>query len=107
MPTPVTLLVAYPKELIRAGLRSMLAGSSVKIIGEASDASSTLSLAKKHKPAVVLLDAAISGGDAFDLVATLGKTMQPRWMRRYLMIPNRFDLALAASLNLRLRAQGF
>ncbi|NQW47424.1 MAG: DNA-binding response regulator, partial [Planctomycetes bacterium] len=44
------MLVAYPKELIRAGLRVMLAGSSVKIIGEASDASSTLSLAKKHKP---------------------------------------------------------
>ena len=75
MPTPITMLVAYPKELIRAGLRVRRAGSSVKIIGEASDASSTLSLAKKHKPAVVLLDAAIPGGDAFDLVATLSKTM--------------------------------
>ncbi len=53
----------------------MLTGSSVKIIGEAADASSTLSLAKKHKPAVVLLDAAIPGDDAFELVATLGKTM--------------------------------
>ena len=107
MPTPITLLVAYPKELIRAGLRAMLTGSGIKIVGEAADASGTRTLAKKHKPAVVLLDAAISGGDAFDLVATLGKTMQPRWMRRYLMIPNRFDLALAASLNLRLRAQRF
>jgi DNA-binding NarL/FixJ family response regulator len=75
MPTPISLLVAYPKELIRAGLRSMLAGSGIKIVGEAADASSTLSLAKKHKPAVVLLDAAIPGGDAFDLVATLSKTM--------------------------------
>ena len=37
--------------------------------------SSTLSLAKKHKPAVVLLDAAIPGGDAFGLVAELSKTM--------------------------------
>jgi DNA-binding NarL/FixJ family response regulator len=74
MPTPISLLIAYPKELIRAGLRSMLAGSGIKIVGEAADAPSTLSLAKKLKPAVVLLDAAIPGGDAFDLVATLSKT---------------------------------
>ena len=53
----------------------MLTGSGIKIVGEAADAPSTLSLAKKHKPAVVLLDAAIPGGDAFDLVVTLSKTM--------------------------------
>ena len=75
MPTPVTLLVAYPKELIRAGLRAMLTGSGIKIVGEAVDAPSTLSLAKKHKPAVVILDAAIPGSDAFGLVAELSKTM--------------------------------
>ena len=74
MPT-ITLLVAYPKELIRAGLRSMLDGTRIKIVGEAVDSPSTLSLAKKHKPAVVLLDAAIPGGDAFGLVAALSKTM--------------------------------
>jgi DNA-binding NarL/FixJ family response regulator len=75
MPNPITLLIAYPKELIRAGLRSMLAGPRIEIVGEAADAPKTLTLAKKHKPAVVLLDAAIPGGDAFGLVATLSKTM--------------------------------
>jgi DNA-binding NarL/FixJ family response regulator len=71
MPAPISLLVAHSKDLIRAGLRSMLAGSPVKILGEASDASSTLTLAKKHKPAVLLLDAAIPGGDAFELAGRL------------------------------------
>jgi DNA-binding NarL/FixJ family response regulator len=47
----------------------MLSGSSVKIVGEATDAPSTLALAKKHTPRVVLLDAAIPGGDAFVLDA--------------------------------------
>jgi hypothetical protein len=47
MPASINLLVAYPKELIRAGLRAMLAGSLVKLVGEASDAPSTLTLAKK------------------------------------------------------------
>ena len=75
MPSSISLLVAHPKELIRAGLRSMLAGSPVKIVGEASDAPSTLTLTKKHKPPVLLLDAAIPGGDAFELVAKLGKAL--------------------------------
>lgn len=76
MPTSISLLVAHPKELIRAGLRAMLAGSGIKIVGEASDAQNTLTLAKKHKPAVVLLDAAIPGGDAFEMVGKLSKTLQ-------------------------------
>jgi DNA-binding NarL/FixJ family response regulator len=73
MPTSISLLIAHSKELIRAGLRAMLAGSLVKIVGEASDAPSTLTLAKRHKPDVVLLDAAIPGGDAFELVTKLAK----------------------------------
>ena len=75
MPSSISLLVAYPKALIRAGLRAMLAGSSVKIVGEAVDAPSTLTLAKKHKPQVVLLDAAIPGGDAFELPRSLSKPL--------------------------------
>lgn len=75
MPTPTPLLVAHPQELIRVGLRAILAGTSVKIVGEASDAASTLTLAKKHKPAVVLLDAAIPGGDSFALVGELTKLL--------------------------------
>ena len=75
MPTSVSLLVAHPKELIRAGLRAMLGGSSVKIVGEAADAKNTLTLAKKHTPAVVLLDAAIPGGDSFELVGKLSKPL--------------------------------
>jgi DNA-binding NarL/FixJ family response regulator len=75
MPIPISLIVAYPKELIRAGLRAMLEKTGIKIVGESTDASSTLTLAKKHKPTVVLLDAAIPGGDAFELVGKLSKAL--------------------------------
>jgi DNA-binding NarL/FixJ family response regulator len=75
MPAQISLLIAYAKELIRAGLRSMLEKTSVKIVGEATDAPSALTLAKKHKPAVVLLDAAIPGGDSFELITTLTKNL--------------------------------
>jgi DNA-binding NarL/FixJ family response regulator len=75
MPTSIPLLVGYPKELIRAGLRAMLEKTGIKIVGEASDAPGTLALAKKHKPAVVILDAGIPGGDAFELVGKIQKSI--------------------------------
>ena len=75
MPTSTTLLIAYSKDLIRAGLRAMLEKTSITIVGEASDAAQTLTLTKKHKPAVVLLDAAIPGGDSFELVKNLTKAL--------------------------------
>jgi DNA-binding NarL/FixJ family response regulator len=76
MPPSIPMLIAHPKELIRAGLRAMLAKSGIKIVGEATNAPSTLTLSKKHKPDVVILDAAIPGGDAFELVRKL-TTTQP------------------------------
>jgi DNA-binding NarL/FixJ family response regulator len=75
MPAPIPLLVAYPKELVRAGLRAMLEKTGIKIVGEASDAPGALALTKKHKPAVILLDAAIPGGDAFELAGKIQKSM--------------------------------
>jgi DNA-binding NarL/FixJ family response regulator len=75
MPASISLLVALPQELIRAGLRAMLSNSGIKTVGEATDAPSTLTLAQKHKPDVVLLDAAIPGGGAFKLVTKLAKSL--------------------------------
>jgi len=53
----------------------MLAKTSINVVAEAEDATDTLTLTKKHKPDVVLLDAAIPGGDAFELVTKLAKSL--------------------------------
>jgi DNA-binding NarL/FixJ family response regulator len=73
MSASTSVLIADSQELVRLGVRAMLTGTGIKIIGEATDAKSTLTLAKKHKPAVVLLDVAIPGGDAFELVGKILK----------------------------------
>jgi len=75
MPATTSVLIADSQELIRLGVRAMLAGTGIKIIGEATDAKSTLTLAKKHKPAVILLDVAIPGGDAFEVAGKVLKTL--------------------------------
>jgi DNA-binding NarL/FixJ family response regulator len=74
VPSSITLVIAHPKELIRSGLRAMLAQSSVKIAGEATNAANTLSLVKKHRPTVLLMDAAIPGvTDPFALLGKIAK----------------------------------
>jgi DNA-binding NarL/FixJ family response regulator len=71
MPAPISLLVADPQEIIRSGLRAMLAGTPIRIVGEAENAASALTLARKYKPAAVLLDVALPGGDAFELATRI------------------------------------
>jgi CheY-like chemotaxis protein len=55
---------------VHLGLASLLAGSEVKILGEASNGDEALKLAKKLKPDVVLLDIRMPGKDG---LATLEK----------------------------------
>jgi DNA-binding NarL/FixJ family response regulator len=71
MPVPISLLIADAQEIIRYGLRAMLAGTHIRIVGEAENAASTLMLAKKHKPAAVLMDVALPGGDVFELATRI------------------------------------
>lgn len=73
MPQPIPILIADAQEVVRHGLRAMLAGSRAKVVAEAADAPTTIVLAKKHRPAVVVLDVAIPGGDAFNLAGTLAR----------------------------------
>jgi DNA-binding NarL/FixJ family response regulator len=52
----VTVLVADDHELVRTGLVSLLAGSEIQIVAQASSGSEAVQMAIKHEPDVVLLD---------------------------------------------------
>lgn len=60
MPSSIPLLIAHPKELIRAGLRAMFAKSAVKIVGEATEVASAIPLVKKLRPALSIIDTTYS-----------------------------------------------
>jgi len=98
MSAPISLRIADPQEIIRLGLRAMVAGSGIKIIDEATDTKSTLALAKKHKPAVVLLDVAIPGGDPFELVAILAKSLTGTKCILFTAIDNPTSMARARAV---------
>lgn len=52
----ISLVVADDHEVVRQGLKSLLEGSGIDIVGEAADGNEAVKVTKKHKPDVVLLD---------------------------------------------------
>ncbi|NOT03136.1 MAG: response regulator transcription factor [Anaerolineales bacterium] len=56
MESEITLLIADDHPMVRAGLKSMLSDSRIKIVGEASSGREALDLVTKLKPMVILMD---------------------------------------------------
>lgn len=67
----IELLIADDHEVVRAGLRSLLQGSDIRIIAEATGGDAALKLAKKHKPDLILLDVRMPEGNGLDCLARL------------------------------------
>ncbi len=62
----VKVLIADDHEVVRTGLVSLLNGSEVKIVAEASGGAEAVKLAAKHNPDVVLLDIRMPDVDGFE-----------------------------------------
>jgi DNA-binding NarL/FixJ family response regulator len=71
----IKLLIADDHEAVRAGLKAILQGTDIKIVGEATSGDAAVRLALKLKPNVVMLDVRMSDGDG--LVA-LGRIKMER-----------------------------
>jgi DNA-binding NarL/FixJ family response regulator len=59
----IKVVIADDHEVVRRGLVSLLAGSEVKIVGEAAGGEELVRMAKKLKPDVVLIDIRMPGKD--------------------------------------------
>jgi DNA-binding NarL/FixJ family response regulator len=62
----VKVLVADDHEVVRSGLASMLAGSDIEVVGEASNGAEAIKMAIKHKPDIVLLDIRMPDTDGLE-----------------------------------------
>ena len=61
-PSSVRIIVADDHEVVRNGLVSLLNGTDIEIVAEASTSEEVVSLACTHKPDVVLLDIRMAPG---------------------------------------------
>jgi len=67
----VSLLIVDDHEVVRAGLKSLLQGSDIRIVAEAENGNSLLKLVTKHKPDVVLLDVRMPDSDGLSCLARI------------------------------------
>ena len=67
METP-TVLVTDDHEVVRKGLISLFAGSSLAVCGEAATADEAVHKARKLRPDVVLLDVRLGDSDGLDCI---------------------------------------
>jgi DNA-binding NarL/FixJ family response regulator len=67
----IRLLIADDHAVVRAGLRSMVAGSDIEIIAEALDGAQAFALAIERRPDVVLLDVRMPDTDGISCLGRL------------------------------------
>jgi DNA-binding NarL/FixJ family response regulator len=74
MPAPLKIAIACPMELVRAGVRAMLANTGIQVIGEVGNASQLRTFIKQKKPQVLIIDSTLPGcvrQDSFELVSEM------------------------------------
>ncbi len=67
----IKILVADDHEIVRLGLRSLVDGSDVEIIGEAASGDEAIKKSMNSKPDVVLLDVRMTGGDGLNALGRI------------------------------------
>jgi DNA-binding NarL/FixJ family response regulator len=74
MASEITCLIADDHEVVREGLRlSLSRAPHIRVIGEASDGESAVSLAERRKPDVVIMDIRMPGMDGLEATRKLGE----------------------------------
>lgn len=67
----IKILIADDHEVVRSGLKSLLAGSDIKIVAEAATGEAAVRLALKHDPDVVLMDIRMPDGDGLNALGRI------------------------------------
>ena len=72
----IRIVIADDHEVVRAGVKALLAGTDIRVVGEATTGRAALKLTAKHRPDLVLLDVRMPDGDGLDCLARI-KLDQP------------------------------
>ncbi len=67
----ITLVIADDHPMVRAGLRSMLGASRIRVVGEAGSGEETLDVVRKSQPQVVLMDIRMPGMDGIQALEAM------------------------------------
>ena len=68
---PIRILIADDHEVVRSGLKSLVSGTDIQIVAEATTGEEAVKLTTKHKPDVVLLDIRMTGSDGLNALGRI------------------------------------
>jgi DNA-binding NarL/FixJ family response regulator len=102
----ITVLIADDQALVRGGFHSLLdAQDDIEVVAEAADGDTAVTLAREHRPDVVLMDVRMPGSDGLD--ATHRIVADPELGDVRVVILTTFDLDEYVFEALRAGASGF
>lgn len=102
----IRVVVADDQEMVRSGLAMILgAQSDIDVVGEASDGPTTIDLAHRHRPDVILVDIRMPGLDGVEVTRRLAGPNIPDPMA--IVVITTFDLDEYVLGALRAGARGF
>jgi DNA-binding NarL/FixJ family response regulator len=64
----ITLLIVDDHELVRSGVRKLVEGTEIDVVGEASSGAEAVELVERLRPDVMLLDIRMPQGDGLDVL---------------------------------------
>jgi DNA-binding NarL/FixJ family response regulator len=67
----IKLVIADEQEIARAGLRNLLEGTDIRIVGQAQTGSHIVEMADKHRPQVLLMEVRFSDTDPLQVIGRL------------------------------------
>jgi DNA-binding NarL/FixJ family response regulator len=67
----IDVIIADDHEVVRAGLKSLLEGTDIRVVGEADSGNAAWKLVAKHRPHLVLLDVRMPDGDGLNCLARI------------------------------------
>ena len=100
---PIKLLIADDHEVVRAGIKSMLANSGVKVIAEATTGQAAVRMTIKHKPDVAMFDIRMPDGDGLNALGRVRLELPDQPVLMYSSYDNPSHVARAVALG----ANGF
>ncbi len=99
----IQLLIADDHEVVRSGLKSLVADSDIEVVAEATSGNEALRLALKLKPQVVLLDIRMPDGDG---LSTL-EAIKAKLPKTPVLMLSTYDSPTYAARALALGASGY
>ncbi len=100
---PIKLLIADDHEVVRAGIKSMLANSGIKVIAEATSGKEAVRMTIKHKPDVAMFDIRMPDGDGLNALGRVKLDLPDQPVLMYSSYDNPSHVARAVALG----ANGF